>query len=83
MFYITDYTTKVDLKTHEMLSLMSQAVASASNTSIHSEVEQAKMSLYKCFSQFSHQQQIHTQKAARYLRGLNDTMMSHKVCAVS
>ncbi|KIK34069.1 hypothetical protein CY34DRAFT_28013, partial [Suillus luteus UH-Slu-Lm8-n1] len=26
MFYITDYITKSDLKTHEMLSLLSRAV---------------------------------------------------------
>ena len=65
-------------KTHEMLSLLSQAVASAPDTSTSSDVEKAKMLLHKCVSQFSHQQQIHAQQAARYLRGLNDTMMSHK-----
>ena len=62
--------TKVDLKTHEILSLMSQAVASAPTTSVSSEVEQPKMLLHKCVSQFSHQQKIHAQQAARNLRGL-------------
>ncbi|KAG2743722.1 hypothetical protein P692DRAFT_201722980 [Suillus brevipes Sb2] len=31
MFYITDYITKTELKTHEMLSLMSRAVAQVSS----------------------------------------------------
>ena len=43
VFYITDYITKVYLKTHEMLSLMSQAVASTPATSVSLEVEQVKM----------------------------------------
>ena len=57
-----------------MLSLLSQAVASTPDTSTSSDVEQAKMLLHKCVSQFSHQQ-IHAQQPERYLRRLNDTMM--------
>ena len=42
MFYITDYITKMDIKTNEMLSLMSCAVDSVSSTPIPSDVDHAK-----------------------------------------
>ena len=35
--------------------------------------------LHKCLSQFSCQQQIHGQQAVHYLRGNDDTMMSHTI----
>ena len=61
-----------------MLSLMLHAVASVSSTPIPSDVDHAKTLLHKCLSQFSKQQQVHGQQAVRYLRGLDDCMMSHK-----
>ena len=78
MFYITDYITKMDIKTYEMLSLMSRAVISVSSTQMSSNIDHAKTLLHKCLSQFSRQQQVHGQQAVRYLRGLDDAMMSHK-----
>ena len=77
MFYITDYITKTDLKTHEMLSLMSRTMATMSKHTNNDDIHNAKMLLHRCLSQFSRQQQIHGQQAARYLRGKDDTMMSH------
>lgn len=52
MFYITDYITKNDLKTYEILSLLSKAVlcATESNQSNMSTKEQAKNLLHKCLS---------------------------------
>ena len=80
MFYITDYITKSDLKTHEMLSLLSRAVANLSDSPDNNEspVVQSKRLLHKCLSQFTRQQQIHAQQAARYLHGLGDSIPSHK-----
>ena len=80
MFYITDYITKSDLKTHEMLSLLSRAVVNIGDSADSNEnpVDQSKRLLHKCLSQFTRQQQIHAQQAARYLRGLNDSIPSHK-----
>jgi hypothetical protein len=70
MFYITDYITKMDLKTYEVLSLLSKAVLHASETESGSSAkEHAKNLLHKCLSQFSKQQQIHAQQAACYIRG--------------
>jgi len=77
MFYITDYITKMDIKTHEMLSLMSKAVARTPIKKENEAQENAKKLLHKCLSQFSCQQQIHGQQAVCYLRGKDDTMMSH------
>jgi len=77
MFYITDYITKMDIKTHEMLSLMSKAVARTPIKKENEAQENAKNLLHKCLSQFSCQQQIHGQQAVHYLRGKDDTMMSH------
>ena len=77
MFYITDYITKMDIKTHEMLSLMSKAIARTPIKQENEDQDNAKNLLHKCLSQFSYQQQIHGQKAAHYLRGKDDTMMSH------
>ncbi|KAG1769238.1 hypothetical protein EDD22DRAFT_771441, partial [Suillus occidentalis] len=56
MFYITDYITKSDLKTHEILSLLSKAVAQVSTWSEDSQVANAKHLLHKCLTQFAHQQ---------------------------
>ena len=80
MFYITDYITKSDLKTHEMLSLLSRAVANLgiSSDDRESALTRSKRLLHKCLSQFTRQQQIHAQQAARYLRGLNDSIPSHE-----
>ena len=80
MFYITDYITKGDLNTHEMLSLLSRAVANVSESPIENEsaVVRSKRLLHKCLSQFTRRQQIHAQQAARYLRGLDDSIPSHK-----
>jgi hypothetical protein len=60
MFYITDYITKQDLKTYEVLSLLLKAVLCATESdSGKLTKEQAKMLLHKCLSQFGRQQQIH------------------------
>lgn len=81
MFYITDYITKMDSKTYETLSLLSKAVLQTSdmdNSKDKSPIENARTLLHKCLSQFSRQQQIHAQQAARYIRGYMDTISSHK-----
>jgi ATP-dependent exoDNAse (exonuclease V) alpha subunit len=77
MFYITDYITKMDIKTYEMLSLMSRAVSNMSDLQNSSTKDHAKVLLHKCLAQFSRQQQIHAQQAARYLRGHKDGIPSH------
>lgn len=78
MMYITDYITKMDTKTYQLLSLLSRAVVKAS---LHDKnlnaVDGAKLLLHKCLTQFSQQQQIHVQQAARYLRGHGDSIKSH------
>jgi len=83
MFYISDYITKMDVKTYEMLSLLSRAVArmpdSMSGTSV---VDRAKTLLHKCLSQFNRQQQIHAQQAARYIQGFTDGVCSHQTVAM-
>lgn len=77
MFYITDYITKMDVKTYELLSLLSRAVSKMPNPSEGTPKERAKLLLHKCLAQFSRQQQIHAQQAARYLRGHGDSISSH------
>ena len=78
MFYITDYITKMDVKTYEMLSLLSRAVSSMPSASDSPAKDRARTLLHKCLAQFSRQQQIHAQQAARYLRGHGDSISSHK-----
>ena len=80
MCYITDYITKMDMKTYQMLSLLSRAVASVPQEPETSVKQKGRMLLHKCLSQFTRQQQIHAQQAARYLRGKNDTISSHETC---
>lgn len=78
MSYISDYITKMDLKTYQVLSLMSKAVLSAQeHISSESSTESAKILLQKCLSQFLRQQQLHAQQAARYIRGKTDSISSH------
>jgi hypothetical protein len=76
-FYITDYITKLGPKTYEMLSLLSKAVSNMPTTDDCSASAKAKILLHKCLSQFSRQQQIHGQQAARYIWGKGDGMSSH------
>lgn len=78
MFYISDYITKMDSKTYEMLSLLSRAVSRIPASHIEdSPSARARTLLHKCLSQFTRQQQIHAQQAARYIRGLADGIPSH------
>ena len=76
-FYITDYITKMGPKTYEMLSLLSKAVSNMPELKDHSATSNAKILLHKCLSQFTRQQQIHGQQAARYIRGKGDGISSH------
>jgi len=86
MFYITDYLTKMDANTSQILSLLSQVVAMIekadmdSNSEIQTPVGQsrAKLVLQKCLSQFARQRQIHAQQAVLYLRGRGDGIKSHE-----
>ena len=78
MFYITDYITKMDVKTYEVLSLLSRAVVKMPESPIGTTQDCAKMLLHKCLAQFTRQQQIHAQQAARYLRGFDDSIKSHE-----
>jgi hypothetical protein len=78
MFYVSDYITKMDVKTYEMLSLLSRAVASIPLSYTGSSVaDNAKRLLHKCLTQFSRQQQIHAQQAVRYILGYSDGVSSH------
>lgn len=79
MFYITDYITKMDVKTyHQMLSLMSKVVAQMPSCIEKLSVrDKAKTLLHKCLSQFTKQQQIHAQQAVRYIQGYGDGLSSH------
>src|SRR5882762_10541168 len=62
MFYISDYITKMDTKTYEMLSLLSRAVSAMPPTHDSPAKDRAKTLLHKCLAQFSKQQQIHAQQ---------------------
>jgi len=78
MHYITDYITKMDNKTWQVLSLMSKAVLSAhEQISSESGRESAKILLQKCLSQFLKQQQLHAQQASHYIRGKTDSISPH------
>jgi hypothetical protein len=80
MFYISDYITKMDVKTYEVLSLLLRAVAHVPDpTPVGStDVENVKTLLHKCLSQFRRQQQIHAQQAACYIQGFDDSISSHR-----
>ena len=83
VFYITDYITKMDLKTYEVLSLMSKAVLTGftggrpTNEPNLSASQACKILIQRCLSQFNRSRQLHAQQAARYLRGFSDTLSSH------
>jgi hypothetical protein len=83
MFYISDYITKMDTKTYEMLSLLSCAVSRLPlSPATQSPVDDAKTLLHKCLSQFTRQQQIHAQQAARYVCRFGDGIPSHQTVAM-
>ena len=50
MFYITDYITKMELRTYQLLSLLSRAVLRAKEVASSSTKESAKTLLHKCLS---------------------------------
>jgi hypothetical protein len=84
MFYVSDYITKMDVKTYEILSLLSHAVSRIPvSDSASSVVDKAKTLLHKCLSQFSRQQQIHAQQAVRYIQGYSDGVSSHDMVLMS
>jgi len=78
MFYISDYITKMDMKTYEVLTLLSRAVVRMPDVQVGStSAGSAKTLLHKCLSQFTQQQQIHAQQAVRYIQGFGDSISSH------
>jgi len=83
MFYISDYITKMDMKTYQSLTLLSKAVARMTNSAAESAIEAAKTLLHKCISQFTRQQQIHAQQAVRYLQGHGDGISSHETVSMA
>lgn len=80
MFYISDYITKMDVKTYEVLSLLSRAIACIPSPGPRVSIaDSAKTLLHKCLSQFNGQQQIHAQQVAQYIQGYGDGISSHKM----
>jgi len=79
MFYITDYITKNDEKLHQVLALLSCAVAATPTaTEDMSPKDHARLLILKCLTAMMRNQWIHGQQAARYLRNTGDTIPSHK-----
>lgn len=79
VIYITDYITKMDMRTYQVLSLLSKAVLECDSSTLSSESyeKSAKALLHKCLTQLSKKREIHAQSAARYLRGFGDSILSH------
>ncbi len=77
MIYITDYITKMDMRTYEMLTLLSKAIVSNNAAAERGADVSAKTLLHKCITQFTKCQQIHGQQAAWFLRLHKDTISSH------
>lgn len=82
IFYITDYITKMSLRTSQMLSLMCRAVMATPRKEDENDKDHAKTLLHKCLAQFGRKQQIHGQQAARYIRRKGDAISSHKTIPV-
>lgn len=83
MFYISDYTTKMDQKTYQILTLLSKAVLNASNVPAESPVEKTHILLHKCLTQFSREQQIHAQQAIQYIHQIPDGLHHNANMATS
>ncbi len=88
MMYITDYITKMDLKTYQLLSMLSDAVVNLNRPG--SEVvdlqslvlNDTKRLLHSCLSQFAQQREIHAQQAVRLIRGFEGSWESHKTAVM-
>jgi hypothetical protein len=79
MFYISEYITTMDMKTYEVLSLLSRAVTPIPTCGQDvSPAESAKVLLHKCLSQFNGQHQVHAQQVVRYIQGFGDGIPSHE-----
>ncbi|PBK97572.1 hypothetical protein ARMGADRAFT_922873, partial [Armillaria gallica] len=78
MYYITDYITKMSLKTYEILLLMGDALMNTHASLLKGEELEARTVLHKCLSQFVKQHQVHTQQAAKIVRGQWEVFSSHK-----
>ncbi len=84
MMYITDYITKMDLKTYQILAMLSKAIIGLGADG-EGEVNvrdlllnDTKRLLHKCLSQFAKQREIHAQQAVRLIRGFEGSWESHE-----
>lgn len=77
MFYISNYITKMDLPTHQILTLMSQAVMAAPRSVKPGEPLTVRHLMHRCLAQFNRNSQMHAQRAIRFIRGHKDYMVSH------
>jgi hypothetical protein len=67
----------MDLKTYQMLSLLSKVVSNMPQNDEGSQTAKANTLLHKCLAQFTGQQQIHAQQSGCYICGYGDSMSSH------
>jgi Helitron helicase-like domain at N-terminus/PIF1-like helicase len=77
MFYITNYITKDDLHSHQILSMMSSAITHMKEDSNATPVDRARARLHRWVSLLARLQEVHAQMAVLYIRGFGDTMASH------
>ncbi|XP_066919049.1 uncharacterized protein [Clytia hemisphaerica] len=78
VFYMTDYATKSQLSTHQMLPLIaaSKKVVQASNTN-SSVVERSKALITKCLNRITTETEISGSHVSHFLLGHTDKKTSH------
>jgi len=77
MYYITNYITKMDLNTHQILNMMSKAVMTLDKYQPKDQPPTVRQLMHRCLAQFTRNQQLSGQRAVRYIRGRDDSYMSH------
>jgi hypothetical protein len=78
MFYITNYITKDEIRSHNMLTMMSETIAQMKEDENVSPLDRAKYRIQRWISSLARLQEVHAQLAVLYIRGIGDTFYSHE-----
>ncbi|KIK53764.1 hypothetical protein GYMLUDRAFT_178531 [Collybiopsis luxurians FD-317 M1] len=80
LYYITNYNTKSQLKTHVAYAALECAIVKLWDVNLADTpiILKAKQLLQKCVYAIISQQELSSQQVCTYLLGLDDHFMSHK-----
>lgn len=72
----------MDINTPAILHMLSRGVIRLNDTQLPGQTVSVKALIHKSMAEITRNQQLHAQRAVRYIRGLDDSFLSHNVIPI-